>query len=133
MRHRPFARRTLDLDLTRRKRDGFVRQDAKTRDRAGSYIQHAARAVEENEAGNFRDVVDIDMIAAFLAFTEEDNCFAAIGLAAEFVGPVAAMWIAGTIDERRPQYGQWCCAAHRQEHLLARKMHCAMQTHWCGR
>ena len=87
VRHRPFPRRTVDLDLTRRKRDGFVRQDAKTRDRAGSYIQHAARAVEENEAGNFRDVVDIDMIAAFLAFTEEDNCFAAIGRRRNLLGP----------------------------------------------
>ena len=44
------------------------------------------------------NVVDIDVIAALLAFAEQNDRFAAIGLAAEAVRAVAVVRIAGAVD-----------------------------------
>ena len=73
---------------------------------AGRDVEHAGRAVVEHERRNLGDVVDVDVVAALLALAEQDDRFAAIGLAAEAVGPVAVVRIAGAVDERGPQNGE---------------------------
>ena len=106
---------------------------AEARDRAGGDIEHARRAVLEHEADDLGDVVDIDVIAALLAFAEQHDGLAAIGLAAEFVRSIAVVRIAGAVNQRRPQDRERRRAAAAEQHLFARQMHGAVQARRRGR
>ena len=73
---------------------------------AGCDIENAGRAVFEHETNDLGNVVDVDMVAALFALAEQNNGFAAIGLTAEAVRPIAVVRIAGAIDQCRTQDGE---------------------------
>ena len=133
MRHRPVARRGLDLDLARRQGDRLVGDRAEAGDRSGGDVKDARRTVLEHKANDLSDVVDIDVVAALLALAEQYDGLAAIGLTAKSVRSVAIVRIAGAINERRPQDRERRRARSGEQHLFACQMHGAVQTRRRGR
>ena len=72
------------------------------------------------------DIGDIDMIAPFLAFTEQHDLFACGGKPAETVGAVSIVRIGGAVDQRRAKDGERTFDGVLQ-HQFPSEVHHAMQ------
>ena len=105
MRHGAGAGRALDSDGGREGGGGGLGEGAEGNDVTRGGVDGALAAVHEEQADELGDVLNDDMIAAFLALAKEADGLAAGGLAAE---AVVAVTVVGGRPRRKPGWGaQW--------------------------
>mgnify|MGYP003703903409 CR=1 FL=1 len=124
--HRAGARRWHKPRLRTGRRYRQIRGIRERINLARGHVERTDGTAQNDPSDDFCHIIHGDVIATFLAVSEQGDGLPCPRLANESVRPVAVMRISVAIDERRPENGQWRNPG-RCEGDLTGKMHGAVE------